>query len=288
MKNSTFLASFGFLGLRLVELFGVDSQSFLKQLGYSSTVVLNGNCRVTTDVADRGFSLAMKLIPDPAFALRVAECWHPSDFGTLGYAWLSSGSLRTALKRMERFIKIVTERAVLTCSDSSVGLKLTLETGRGDTPLSHTMADFGLALIIALCRTNFGSSLKSCEVGLKRSAPTDYRRYEEFFGCPVAFGSQENYFVLPSDVVEFPLPTSNLELAQIFDDILVAALDALQGDDLEKRCKRYLLEELTSGEPDEDSLARALAMSRRTLQRKLRESGLTYRTVLETTRYELA
>jgi hypothetical protein len=38
----------------------------------------------------------MSLIPDPAFALRAAECWHLAS-GHLGYAWLSSGSLRTAL-----------------------------------------------------------------------------------------------------------------------------------------------------------------------------------------------
>jgi AraC-like DNA-binding protein len=45
---------------------------------------------------------------------------------------------------------------------------------------------------------------------------------------------------------------------------------------------------MTSGEPSEEALARAMGMSPRTLQRRLGDLGLTYKGVLEKTRYDLA
>ena len=49
-----------------------------------------------------------------------------------------------------------------------------------------------------------------------------------------------------------------------------------------------LLELLPSGHPTMDGVARALAVSTRTLQRRLREEGTSYRAVLGQTRESLA
>jgi AraC-like DNA-binding protein len=84
------------------------------------------------------------------------------------------------------------------------------------------------------------------------------------------------------------LPTSNNELATTCDVILAKQLAELANSDLESRCKAWLLEQLTSGEPSEETLARAMGMSPRTLQRKLGDLGLSYKSVLEKTRYDLA
>ncbi|MDP2827380.1 MAG: AraC family transcriptional regulator [Sulfuricellaceae bacterium] len=55
-----------------------------------------------------------------------------------------------------------------------------------------------------------------------------------------------------------------------------------------RHTKAYLLRQLTSGEPSEEELATAMGMSRRTLQRRLGDLGLTYKSVLDGTRYDLA
>ena len=65
-------------------------------------------------------------------------------------------------------------------------------------------------------------------------------------------------------------------------------LAALSRGDLKSRCKFFLLQQLTSGDPSEEVLANQVGMSGRSLQRKLAEAGLTYGQVLAETRYELA
>jgi hypothetical protein len=97
MAKETFLATFGLIGLRLVEKYGIDPQRFSQAVGVGSMEGPHPKARLPSSLLDRAFEKAVSLISDPAFALHAAECWHPSHLGTLGYAWLSSGSLRTAL-----------------------------------------------------------------------------------------------------------------------------------------------------------------------------------------------
>jgi AraC-like DNA-binding protein len=54
------------------------------------------------------------------------------------------------------------------------------------------------------------------------------------------------------------------------------------------RCKAVLLERMASGEEPERDIAKALNMSRRTLQRKLAEVDLTYQRLVDETRRDLA
>lgn len=288
MSSETFLATFGLIGLRLVERHGVDPQRFARELGFASTAIPDAKTRLPSELGDIGFEKAMALIPEPAFALRAAECWHPSHLGTLGYAWLSSGSLRTALKRLERYSRILGQKASCKCGDTAEGLCFSFDTGRGDAPVGHAVADFALSLILSMCRTNLGAPLAPLSAGLRRPLPANRQPYDDFFGCRVAFGAAQDRFVLARHIADQPLPTANLELARTFDAILADQLAELSDNGLESRCRAYFLQELTSGEPTEEGLARALAMSRRTLQRKLRENGLTYRGLLEKTRHDLA
>jgi AraC-like DNA-binding protein len=288
MPSETFLASFGLIGLRLVELHGVDARRFAEQMGIASIDVPAPCSRLPSSLLDSAFERAAGLITDPAFALRAAECWHPSHLGTLGYAWLSSGSLRTALKRMARFTRILGQRKSSRCADEADGLRFIYDHGRGDTPVGHIMADFDLSLIASMCRTNYGPDLPLEAVTLRRPAPADRQPHERFFACPVRFGASEDSLLFARPVVDKLLPTSNHELATTFDAILSKQLGELDGADLASRCKAWLLQELTSGEPSESDLARAMGLSSRTLQRKLAEQGMSYRSVLESTRYELA
>jgi AraC-like DNA-binding protein len=150
------------------------------------------------------------------------------------------------------------------------------------------MADFTLALIVAMCRTNYGHTFELESVHLRRRQPEDPSPYETLFGCPVFYGMSDDSLVLAPHVADKLLLTSNQELARTFDVILAAQFDELGSSDLANRCKEYLLHELTSGEPTEERMATAMCMSRRTLQRKLNESGLTYKALLEKTRHDLA
>lgn len=288
MASETFLPSSRLIGLRLLEAYGIDSRRFAQQIGLPPIDVPQGNTRLPSNLLDVAFERGAAIIPDPAFALRAGEFWHPSDLGTLGYAWLSSGCLRTALKRLARFANVLGNKARIRCVEGLQGIAFGYDAQRGNSLVGYLMGEYFLSLVFAMCRANYGPGLMLESVSLRRPCPSNRQPYDALFGCPITFAAAEDGFVLSSQAADRPLPTSNNELATTCDAILAKQLAELDNSDLESRCKAWLLEQLTSGEPSEEALARAMGMSPRTLQRKLGELGLSYKGVLEKTRYDLA
>jgi Arabinose-binding domain of AraC transcription regulator, N-term len=82
------------------------------------------SARISSDTFDGVMERVAALIPDPAFALRAARCWHPSNLDALGYAWLTSSTLRIGLQRLERFTRILGERARVRITNGRDGLRL--------------------------------------------------------------------------------------------------------------------------------------------------------------------
>lgn len=288
MKSDGFLAPLGQVFYRLVELHGIDPQDFMKQVGIDTERFRDPRARLPVRLGDAAFNLATLLIPDPAFALRAADCWHPSNLGPMGYAWLSSDSLSTALKRLDRYSSVLGSQYRDDCFEEVGGLRYVFDHGRGNLPVGPCVTDFALSVIMSMCKMNFGSPVRPLEVKLRRPQPADPSPWLDFFGGDVQFGAEEDSFLLDHRSAEMPLACGNQELAATFDVILGNQLAALNRSDLRTRCKILLLKQLTSGDPSRELLASQMQMSARTLQRKLGEIGLTYGQVLAETRYELA
>lgn len=288
MKSDGSLAPLGQVLYRLVELHRIDPRSFMSQVGIDPEILRDPHARLPIRTVDAAYTKAALLITDPAFALRAAECWHPSNLGAMGYAWLSSGSLRTALKRLDRYSRILGNQYRDHCIEEARGLRYVFDHGRGDASIGPVMTDFALSILISMCRLNYGAALHPVEVKLLRPIPKDSSPWLDFFGCEVQFGSSEDSLLLDHRTAEMPLPSGNHELAATFDQILTRQLATLSKADIHTRCKVLLLQQLTSGAPSEELLASQVQMSSRTLQRKLSDVGFTYNRLLDETRRDLA
>jgi AraC-like DNA-binding protein len=284
----TFLATMGQVFVRLVEMHGIDARVLLREAGVDPAALRDPSARIPSTFWDTAGAKAVALIPDPAFALRAARCWHPSNLGALGHAWLASSTLRTGLERLQRYSRVLGEKAELKITNTREGLRFVYDHRRRDPVLRAIGSDFVMSLVVDMCRMNYGASLRPVEVRLSRAKPGDIEPYRHFYGCPIHFETNEDSFLLSARVADEPLHTANRQLAGILDSILTAQLAALDKDNIPARCKSSVLEQLTSGEVSENDMARQLHMSRRTLQRKLAESNTTYQKLVDDTRRDLA
>jgi len=192
------------------------------------------------------------------------------------------------LQRLERYGRVLGEKALLRLTNTRDGLRLVYDHRRRDPVLRAIGTDFALSLIVDMCRMNYGASLRPVEVRLSRARPGDTEPYRHFYGCPIHFEANEDSFLLTSRAADEPLPTANRQLAGTLDGILTAQLAALDKSNIPARCKSNLLDQFTSGELSEEEMAKQLHMSRRTLQRKLAESDTTYQKLVDDTRRDLA
>ena len=276
---------------RLLELHGLDAVALTRNAGVDLTTLPAPGARIEVDRIDAVLRVAIPLVGDPAFGLQAARCWHPSELGVLGYAWLSNSTLRTGLERAVRYARLVGERGITEIEDTRQGLKVRFWAKRGDpadVPVAAVFIDIVMAILLDLCRMNAGAALRPVAVALRRRKPAAANVYERFFGCPVRFGAEENAFVLSSDDADRPLPSGNRQLAATFDQMLTGELARLDRSDVVTRCRAQVLEHLSSGEGSEEDAAKQLNMSPRTLQRKLAEADTTYLRLVDDARKDLA
>jgi AraC-like DNA-binding protein len=276
---------------RLLELHGLDAVGMARPAGVDLAAVPAPGERIEVDRIDAILHVAIPQIADPGFGLQAARCWHPSGLGVLGYAWLSSSTLRTGLGRAVRYSRLVGERGVTEIEDTRQGLKVRFSAKRGNpavVPVAAVFVDIVIALLLDLCRLNAGAALRPVAATLRRRKPEPADAYERFFGCRVQFGAEENAFVLSREDADRPLPSANRQLAAAFDKMLTEELARLDKADVVSRTRAAVLEQLSSGEGTADDTAKQLHMSSRTLQRKLAEAHTTYLELVDEVRKDLA
>ena len=116
MKDAT-LASMGQIVWRLIERHDLAPEPLFRAAGIDPEIIHDPHALIARPKSDALMRALAERIADPAFGLRAAQCWHPSNLGTLGYAWLSSSTLHTGLKRVVRYWRIV-----IGVYDSHVGI----------------------------------------------------------------------------------------------------------------------------------------------------------------------
>jgi AraC-like DNA-binding protein len=276
---------------RLLEMHGLDAVGIARQAGVDLATIPSPAERIEVDKIDAILRVAIPLIYDPAFGLQAARCWHPGNLGVLGHAWLSSSTLRTGLQRLARYSRVVGERGATELEATRQGVKVRFWAKRGDpaaVAVAAVFVDVAMALLLDMCRMNAGAALRPMAASLRRGKPGRADAYERFFGCPVRFGAEENAFVLSASDADRPLPSSNKQLAAVFDRMLTEELARLDKSDVVARCRAAVLEHLPSGEASAEDTAKQLHMSPRTLQRKLAEAATTYIQLVDDTRKDLA
>jgi len=284
----TSLATLGQIISGVFEMYGLDAPAMFKRHGIDPALLSNPEARIPASTWKVLARDAAGQIPDPAFGLHADRCWHPSNLGALGYAWLTSSTLRTGFGRLVRYWHLLGEASSAAIEESPAGFTVALTGQEEDSVSTAVLVDMTMSLLVDMCRMNAGSSLRPVSVRLKRTRPKGSEAYRHHFGCVVHFGADRDSFTLARKDVDRSLPTSNRQLAATLDHILTERLAQLDKRNVVARCQARLLDQLSSGEISEDVMAEHLHMSRRTLQRKLANADLTFQKLVDDTRRDLA
>lgn len=283
--SSTLLATAGRIVHRLLERHGLEADAMFLSAGLDPEKLNDPQARYPLDRSRELWRQVNEQIRDPCWGLTAGDLWRPTDFHALGYAYLASGTLESALKRMERYFRIVIQGWSVQSSirDDDFCMTHLIPTDMADLPANQ---DARLSISLRMCREVYGQEFRFREVRLAH--PWQACGYEDFFGCPVRYDADYTGFTIPLDVARRPLPAKNRDLARANDRILQDLERRLLDGSMLGRVKNAILDSLPDGKPSAQGIARKLAVSPRTLQRKLQEEGTTFQAVLDGVRKELA
>ena len=286
--NDVTLATIGQIIWRLIEYHDLAPEPLFRAAGVDPQIVGDPHARIARAKGDALVRVLAARVPDPAFGLKAAQCWHPSNLGALGHAWLSSSTLRTALRRIVRYWRIVVADVAVNLDESKESVEFIHTPPPLDDDLDRIRGDMVMAILFDMCRTNFGRAFSARHIAFRHLAPGDTREYEAFFGCPVTFNAGSNRLLIGRVDADHPLLTANRQLGAVHDGILEEKLAHLDNTNVIARIRSSVLERMASGELSVEDSASDLHMSPRSLQRRLAEADETYQSLVDDTRRDMA
>lgn len=272
---------------RVMESYGQDPSAYFAREGLDIVWPIEQGTRVPYETVDRVRAEAAADSGDPCFGLRSARFVHPSHLGALGYAFLASNDLRTAFERMHRYIRVLNQTGEFIIKESNSTLRITLSVAQDSLDVK-TRDDSQLAYAITLCRMNAGPDFNPLAVSFRHDAPEDKQPYQALFRCPVTFAAEHNSFTIACSDADRQLPSANPILAQMNERVVIQRLARLNEADIPNRVRAAIMEQLPSGNVTDESVAEELHMTSRTLHRRLKADGMSFRSLLRDVRQELA
>jgi AraC-like DNA-binding protein len=267
---------------------GIDVDRLLRQ-SQLSREDLNDPALVVTYPTFRKLVLdALALSGEPALGLLIGERLLASSHGMVGYAALSSGTIRQALDLVERFTPLRT---------SLVGISHAIEGGEvrvkftETRPLGELQRPVLEAVMLSIKNVLDSISIGVCQVRMVAfpfPAPDYASLARDLFRCEVEYDQSWAGTALPEDVLDAPLKMSDPEAFREAALICQRELEKLTANQSFAARVRRLLLEKQNGFPSLQVTARLFHMTPRTLHRRLVEEGTSFHALLEDVRRTLA
>lgn len=139
-----------------------------------------------------------------------------------------------------------------------------------------------MVLLVNLIRKATKKNIVPHNITVRR--PFDNPSYEKFLGVKAETG-EKNALIFTERDAHVPFVTHNESMWSFFEPELRKRIAELEVDDtISARVRSALVELLPGGECSIDDVCRVLGMSRRTLQRKLKEENTSFQQQLNHTR----
>lgn len=268
---------------------GVAPGPLLKQAGLTVQRIEDPKARIDVRSQIEFLNLAAAKLNDEFLGLRLAGVPDLRELGLLYYALASSDTLIDALQRAARYSSIVNEGAVQRCIDGRyVGMSLHY-TGVS-RHLDRHQAEFWMAILVRACRQLTGLRLLPIRVRFSHSREKRCAELSEFFGHAVEFGAEVDEILFAKRVAQLPLVGADPFLHKLLIAYCEEALATHPRDrgSFRSKVENAIVPLLPHGKAQAGEIARRLAMSQRTLARRLRQETLSYSELLEDLRSDLA
>jgi AraC-like DNA-binding protein len=286
--SGTFLASEIRLLRRILDELGIDADQVLQDVGIDPALASQPRARYPFGRVMAAWARGAQVARDPDFALRAGRAYKPTDFHGLAVSFLASRDLATALGRIARYHTVVNTAVDTRLEPRADRLDLYFSTLESDIPTRRMQEDSRAAIIVDLGRSGVGPGLDPVEVSFTYPEPPDRRALDTMLRCPLVFDAPFSRLSFRSIDGSLPFLASNRELARSYDRVLDDMVKSLRHGDLVSRVKLAMVDQLSSGTPSEQSIARAVSVSPRSLQRRLAAESTTFTEVLTAVRCELA
>lgn len=268
---------------------GIDGGSLLAAAGLDEAQVNDPDGRLPSAAVAALWRTALERSGEPDLGLRVALAVPFGTYRVIDFLAASAPTVGEGLSRVARYFPLINASLEWTLSHEPSAVRMALGSPGDATALPRPYAEYALVVTILHCRAASGFDWPLEAVSFGFPAPPSSEAHVRALGCPVRFGQPKNELTMARSTWELPSRAASSELLRTLEEHADRMISALRSDkELEARVAKLLAEELRGGDPSLPRIAQRLAMSPRTLQRRLDSERTTFAEILDQTRRRFA
>jgi AraC-like DNA-binding protein len=267
----------------------VSAERLCHEIGLQPARLSDPHARVPMAKLVEAFERAARLTADSSFGMHVGARTDLRAFGLMSYIIVNCSTLGEALENVARYFPVWTDGAVFRFIKDGSTAHLTWEYADPSVAECRHDCEMTLACVAKISHFLDSDGPRHREVQFQHRAPRDAFEHRRVFLSEVSFSRPCNQLVFDKSVLSLPLrgaaPELRELLAQLGDSLLAAVSSHTT---LVDQARSALRQGLMRKDIQLESVSRALGLGSRTLQRRLKEHGVTYNGLLSGMRRHLA
>ncbi|MBK9925206.1 MAG: AraC family transcriptional regulator [Anaerolineales bacterium] len=267
----------------------VDTDTFLRSLNVDPTKVRSFDTHIPIETYLLIQDKAAEYVNDPYFGLHMGEFAEVGSWSILGYMMMNCKNLGEVFEKSERYSRIIGNFIETRTEQKLNKIKVIFFTPPHTPEMTRHCFDASLSSSVRMMRSLTSADINPLEVTFTCAEPASRSEYERFFQCPILFGQKENSFTLDASLVNTPIPMANPGLLEYFEKYAESFLAELDRKNEHTRAvTKIILSQLDDEELSINKVAKEMAVSVRTLQKRLDEEGVAFSDLYKDIRKRLA
>lgn len=225
----------------------------------------------------------------PGFSVRVGQQMKMDDYGVLGLSWKTCSKAKEIFERSERYFKLLSDTYVFKVEQEGDRSKILLfrDAHRRGVELSNE-ATFSATVVVLQAMTE--TDIQPIEVSFKHKSPSNIDSYKKAFQCPILFQQPENYIAYRAEDLEMRTAKADESINRFLVERVEEETKGIEisTNKLVDDVEQLIRDALPGGIPSINEISMHLSMSNRTLTRRLSESSMTFRDLIQKAQQEIS
>jgi AraC-like DNA-binding protein len=269
----------------LIKDLGLSSADVLRRAGLPDDLLEQESVRLAPDDYYRLWDSVVEASGDPVFPISLCRKVTSESFTPLVFAALCNPNLLAAAERVGRYKALLAPQRFNMSEEGGLVAMEFIWPDSPPPPVSLVVKE----LLVGVAIGRIGTREHICPVEVTTTVlPSPLEPYEAYLGAPLRRGPRHQVVYTTADATR-PFLTSDEGMWRMFEPALRQRLAEVEGPvTTTRRVRAVLLEALPSGLVTLEDVGRRLAISKRTLQRRIEGEGTSFQRILSETRETLA
>lgn len=285
--NRRYIRALSLTGLKEVaDRFGGDLPAALRHAGLDPALLRHGDAPMDFERFCALLEHCAESWGPPDLAFRVAQYQHLEVLGPVALVTRMERNLRDAILSILRNLTIYTDVLVAALEERDGAGAVILSAPAQRTPTRQYMF-LALAVTRNVLNGAAGRPLRLIEARFREPALGAERTAGAWFACPVRFGAERDALYFDGALLDLPLERSDTAYHALIRRYLHSEREALGGR-VADIARREVARQMELGLCSLESVAHALKMEPRSLQRRMKAEGSSFRELVDDWRRDRA